>query len=335
MNHPTPVTLKIRHFSLVDDLTLCTEAEQAASLEVKTQTSPKGTKVRAALDRIAKRMAAGTYWGLTATEERVPVGIILIDAEGPAAFVDNLYVVPGRRRQGIGRRLVLQALERLKQEKVGDIELVVTASNEGALQLYRALGFEVSRFRMRKTLERESSGIRGMEVETTARRIRETSKLRGSFTLRSGRVSDTYFDKYLFESDPQLLSSIAQLMAPLIPGDTEILCGLEMGGIPVVTMLSQVTGLPAAFVRKTPKTHGTCKYAEGPSLAGRRIVLVEDVVSSGGAILDTAAMLRTDGVEVNLAICVIDRQTGGLEALASQGIELRCVFTMEQIERAA
>jgi len=84
-------------------------------------------------------------------------------------------------------------------------------------------------------------------------KIRRTAKLSGSFTLRSGKVSDTYFDKYPFEAQPTLLREIAQALAPLVPVGTEVLAGLEMGGIPVVTMLSPVTGLPAAFVRKATK----------------------------------------------------------------------------------
>lgn len=103
-----------------------------------------------------------------------------------------------------------------------------------------------------------------------AKRVRDTSKLSGEFTLRSGSVSDTYFDKYLFESDPDLLKSICEEMSRLVPPETEILAGLEMGGIPVVTMLSQVTGIPSAFVRKKAKSYGTCKYAEGPSLIGKK-----------------------------------------------------------------
>lgn len=164
--------------------------------------------------------------------------------------------------------------------------------------------------------------------------IRARSKLSGQFVLRSGQTSDTYFDKYLFESDPVLLRAIAEQMAPLVPAEAQILCGLEMGGIPVVTMLSQITGLPCAFLRKERKAHGTRKYAEGPDLHGRCIVLVEDVASSGGAILNTVSMLRSDGIGVDAAICVIDRQTGGLEALAEAGVALRSLFTMRDIEQA-
>lgn len=169
---------------------------------------------------------------------------------------------------------------------------------------------------------------------TLAQKIRATSRLSGSFTLRSGKVSDTYFDKYQFEAKPRLLLEIATEMAALIPEGTEVLAGLEMGGIPLVTVLSQVTGLPAAFIRKEAKEYGTCRYAEGANFSNKKFILVEDVVSSGGAILDALDKLRTDGLEPSLALCVIDRETGGKEALSSAGVQLVSLFTYTQIETA-
>jgi orotate phosphoribosyltransferase len=161
--------------------------------------------------------------------------------------------------------------------------------------------------------------------------VSDTSRLTGTFTLRSGRITDTYFDKYRFESDPVLLRDVAALMIPLLPHDTEVLAGLEMGGIPVVTMLSQLTGLPAAFIRNTAKTYGTAGYAEGAALAGRNVILIEDVVSSGGAILAALAKLRADGIEPREAVCVIDREAGAGEALAAAGLRLHAVFRMSEI----
>lgn len=146
-------------------------------------------------------------------------------------------------------------------------------------------------------------------------------------------TSDTYFDKYQFESDPALLRAIAEAMAPLVPPGTEVLAGLEMGGIPIVTLLSQVTNIPAAFIRKEPKAYGTCRYAEGAALQGKRFILVEDVVSSGGALVDALAKLRADGLEPSLALCVIDRQTGGAEALDAAGLALMALFSFAEVER--
>ncbi|MEM8766125.1 MAG: phosphoribosyltransferase family protein [Pseudomonadota bacterium] len=167
-----------------------------------------------------------------------------------------------------------------------------------------------------------------------ARQIKRCARLEGTFTLRSGAVSDTYFDKYRFEADPPLLKRIGEAMLPLIPNGTTVLAGLELGGIPLVTMLGQLTGLPTAFVRKAAKTYGTCRYAEGAELQGEQVLIVEDVVSSGGAILDTLAMLRDDGIRPASAICVIDRQSGGLEALAEAGVRLTALYTMADIESA-
>ncbi|ARU28793.1 orotate phosphoribosyltransferase [Cellvibrio sp. PSBB006] len=164
-------------------------------------------------------------------------------------------------------------------------------------------------------------------------RIRNCAKLSGTFTLRSGKVSDTYFDKYRFEAEPTLLHDICQAMTKLIPAGTEVLAGLEMGGIPIVTVLSQVTGIPSAFIRKEAKAYGTCQYAEGTPLQGKKFILVEDVVSSGGAIIDALALLRADGLNPLCAVCVIDRETGGKETLAEAGLELKALHTFSQINK--
>ena len=167
-----------------------------------------------------------------------------------------------------------------------------------------------------------------------AKRILDKSKIYGTFTLRSGKMSDSYFDKYQFESDPVLLFDIAREMVKLIPKETEVLAGLEMGGIPIVTMLSHISSLPCSFIRKEAKKHGTCRYSEGAELLNRKILLIEDVVSSGGAIIDAASMLRNDGVEVTKALCVIDRETGGFEKLQEIGVELISLFKQSEIDQS-
>ena len=164
--------------------------------------------------------------------------------------------------------------------------------------------------------------------------IKSKARLIGRFTLRSGGTSETYFDKYQFESDPNLLKAIAIEMANMVPKETDVLAGLEMGGIPVVTVMSQITGLPTAFLRKEPKAYGTCKYAEGADLKNKNVVLVEDVVTSGGAILDAVRALRRDGINPLLALCVIDRQSGGRDSLKTFGVQLRSLYTMAQIDEA-
>ena len=167
-----------------------------------------------------------------------------------------------------------------------------------------------------------------------ASRIYSISHLTGQFTLRSGAQSTEYFDKYLFESEPGLLEDIARSMCNLIPEGTEMLAGLEMGGIPVVTMLSHYCGIPCLFVRKTAKTHGTNKLAEGPDFAGKRITVIEDVVSSGGQIVLSTNDLRDEGAIVADAICVIDRQSGGKKALMEQNIRLHSLLAMQDLVEA-
>jgi orotate phosphoribosyltransferase len=164
--------------------------------------------------------------------------------------------------------------------------------------------------------------------------IYEASHLTGSFTLRSGVVSSEYFDKYMFESDPVLLRAIAEAMLPLVPDGIDALAGLELGGIPLATMMSQLSGLPARFVRKEAKTYGTCRLAEGGELDGQRLCIVEDVVTSGGAILDAARELRAQGAVIGPVVCVIDRESGGKENLAADGLELHGLFRMHELKPA-
>ena len=154
----------------------------------------------------------------------------------------------------------------------------------------------------------------------------------GSFVLRSGRTTDEYFDKYQFEADPALLDELAEAMVPLIPVGTEVLAGLEMGGIPVVTALGLRTGLPCAFVRKEAKRYGIARLAEGAEVAGRQVLIIEDVVTSAGQIAISAGQLRELGASIDHALCVIDRQEGGAAALAGGQIRLHALITREALE---
>lgn len=167
-----------------------------------------------------------------------------------------------------------------------------------------------------------------------AARLYACAHLVGEFRLRSGAYSTEYFDKYRFEANPGLLRDIADRMAALVPPDADVLAGLELGGVPLVTMLSQVTGLPAAFVRKQAKTYGTCRLAEGADVAGRRLVVIEDVITSGGQVRASCAQLRALGAEVVRVLCVIDREQGGRERLDEVGLEFDALFTMNALKAA-
>ncbi|WP_108665613.1 orotate phosphoribosyltransferase [Euzebya rosea] len=171
-----------------------------------------------------------------------------------------------------------------------------------------------------------------MERHDLARAIFDAAHLTGEFVLRSGATSNEYFDKYLFEADPVLLREIAEHLAPSIPEGTEVLAGLELGGVPIAVALSQVTGLPTLFVRKEAKSYGTAKLAEGGTIGGRRITVVEDVVTSGGQVILSCADLRERGADILGVLCVIDRQAGGPEKLAEHDLALSPLFTMDELK---
>ena len=174
-----------------------------------------------------------------------------------------------------------------------------------------------------------------MDRDGLARTIYERTHLTGEFLLRSGAKSTEYFDKYLFESDPELLRTIADALVPLLPTGTEALAGLELGGVPLATIVSQLTGLPALFVRKEAKSYGTCRLAEGGDVDGRRLTVIEDVVTSGGQVVASCGDLRDRGAIVEHAVCVIDRESGGAKNLRDIDVELHALFTMSELERAA
>lgn len=172
-----------------------------------------------------------------------------------------------------------------------------------------------------------------MNRKELAERIYDTAYSKGEFLLRSGQTSNEYFDIFSSEADPPTLKAIAHHMVALVPGNTDMLAGLEMGGNPIATMLSQITGLPARFVRKRAKDYGTCRLVEGGPVAGRGLTVIEDVVTSGGQIIESVRELRALGAIVPDALCVIDRESGGVQNLERIGIKLHALFTISELRR--
>lgn len=165
-----------------------------------------------------------------------------------------------------------------------------------------------------------------------AQDIDNVCRLTGAFQLRSGQIATEYFDKYLFESDPHLLRRVAEAMQPLVPTNTELLGGLELGGIPLATMLSNLTDIPALFVRKKAKEYGTRRLAEGAEVSGRRVTLIEDIITTGGAARNATTALRTAGATVTTAVCAIDRSDTPGRALADVELETFAVFTRADLD---
>jgi orotate phosphoribosyltransferase len=173
-----------------------------------------------------------------------------------------------------------------------------------------------------------------MDRQTLAACINDRCRLVGTFTLRSGQISDHYFDKYLFEGDPALLQEVAEHCIALVPPGTEVLAGLELGGVAVATALSLASGLPAAFVRKVAKPYGTAKLAEGAEVAGRRVLVVEDVITTGGQVAMSTEDLRRLGAEVEHVLCVIDRSDGTHDALRAAGLRVTALLTAIDLDAA-
>jgi orotate phosphoribosyltransferase len=156
--------------------------------------------------------------------------------------------------------------------------------------------------------------------------------LRGSFLLRSGARSDYYIDKYLFTTQPSLLGRIADELAARLPDGVQRLAGPVLGAVPLVTAVSMRTGIPMAIVRtEKPKEYGTNKQIEGSLVVGQKVVLVEDVVTTGGAALASIEALREAGAEVLAAFAVIDREEGGQAAFAAAGVPFQALFTKSEL----
>ena len=146
------------------------------------------------------------------------------------------------------------------------------------------------------------------------------------FALADGQRLDGYFDEFRLAADPQLLHDVARAMTALVPDHAEVLAGIELGGVPLVVALSATTGLPAAFIRRQPKGYGTKRQIEGVGIAGRRVVLVDDVVRSGGQLLKMAGVLSNADAVSTDGLCVLERPLGGRQLLALHGVSLRSLL---------
>ena len=170
-----------------------------------------------------------------------------------------------------------------------------------------------------------------------AAEIAAASLLRGSFTLRSGRTSSYYLDKYRFSTRPAILRRLAPLFAEVIEqidkvqGPVTRLAGAELGGIPLVTVASLQTDLPSIFVRNAKKDYGTAKQVEGQVNEGDLVVFVEDVATTGGQALEAVEILKGLGAKVPAIISVIDRQEGARENIEAAGLAFHALFTKKDL----
>jgi len=172
-----------------------------------------------------------------------------------------------------------------------------------------------------------------VDRKALAARIAEASLLRGSFTLRSGKTSSYYLDKYRFSTKPDILSQLGSMFRGCIErieqssGTIDQLAGAELGGIPLVAAASMATGKPSIFVRNAKKDYGTAKQVEGIITQGDRVVFVEDVATTGGQALEAIGVLKDAGAEVLAVICVIDREEGARANIEGAGVRFESLFT--------
>lgn len=171
-------------------------------------------------------------------------------------------------------------------------------------------------------------------MDNLAKEIYDSAHLKGEFKLRSGQISQEYFDKYMFETQPSVLCEIAKRMKELVPKDIDFLAGLEMGGIPLATAISLLSNHDLLFVRKQAKEYGTCKVAEGKEFCGKKICIVEDVVTTGGQIIKSVQELRECGGIVEDVICVIQREEDVTTRLEKAGLRLSALFRIEDLKNS-
>jgi len=173
-----------------------------------------------------------------------------------------------------------------------------------------------------------------VDRDALAARIAEASLLRGTFTLRSGRTSSYYLDKYRFSTRPEILREVGLLLGERVAqieaetGDPVArLAGAELGGIPLVTVAGLNTGKPTIFIRNQKKDYGTAKQLEGEIQPGDRVVFVEDVATTAGQSLEAAQSLADAGARVVAIITVIDRLEGARENVEGAGYRFEALFT--------
>ncbi|MGH3354944.1 MAG: orotate phosphoribosyltransferase, partial [Nocardioidaceae bacterium] len=167
--------------------------------------------------------------------------------------------------------------------------------------------------------------------DEVARDIVAASHLRGRFVLSSGQASDFYFDKYLFSTKPTVLRRLASLMAARIPPHVDRVAGAELGAVPIAAALSLETGLPFVVVRKNPKPHGTRTTVEGELHQAERVLLVEDVVTTGAQALRAAGTLADLGADVVRVLAVVDREQGGGKTVAAAGLSFDALFRLSEL----
>lgn len=163
------------------------------------------------------------------------------------------------------------------------------------------------------------------------RRIKETAYLEGDFTLRSGKKSKYYLDKYLFETCPDILKALGSEFAKYIDSDVTLIAGAELGGVALAAATAMATGKNWVIIRNSKKGYGTGKMVEGVLKAGDVVLLVEDIATTGGQVLEAAKIITDAGAKVKKIVAVIDRKQGAGENITQAGYKFESIITKDDL----
>jgi orotate phosphoribosyltransferase len=170
-----------------------------------------------------------------------------------------------------------------------------------------------------------------MTKDQLAKRIAEVSLLRGEFTLRSGRKSNYYLDKYRFETQPDILLELGKMFAQHITPDVQRIAGPELGAVPLAAAAAMASGKPAIFVRNQKKEYGSNKQIEGVFNAGETVIIIEDIMTTGGQVVEAAKTLEAAGLKVKKIVGVIDRLEGARANIEGAGYVFESLFTTKDL----
>ncbi|MEO6436424.1 MAG: orotate phosphoribosyltransferase [Tepidisphaeraceae bacterium] len=170
-----------------------------------------------------------------------------------------------------------------------------------------------------------------MTKEQLAKRIAEVALLRGEFTLRSGRKSNYYLDKYRFETQPDVLAALGRMLADRVTTLTDRIAGAELGAVPLAAAAGMAANKPFVFIRNQKKDYGTAKQIEGVLNPGETIMIVEDVLTTGGQVLEAVKTLQDAGAKIERIVAVIDRLEGARENIEKAGMVFESLFTSKDL----
>jgi orotate phosphoribosyltransferase len=176
-----------------------------------------------------------------------------------------------------------------------------------------------------------SSSTSNLTRDQLAQRIAEVALLRGEFTLRSGRKSNYYLDKYRFETQPDILRELGRMLAERVTSDVQRLAGPELGAVPLAAAAAMASGVPAIFVRNQKKEYGSNKQIEGVYNPGETVIIIEDIMTTGGQVVEAAKTLESAGLKVKKIVGIIDRLEGARQNIEAAGYIFESLFTTKDL----